>query len=288
MRSTNPTEVALLGWLSQAIRGMSKMSDANKEYVKEEIGKALDRQFSGNKREAFRLRMSNIGKAYCQLWYEKNKPEVAKPRSNHFIMRMVLGDIYEAVFKGVLKEIGIKFSDNERVELVLEDGTIVKGELDIAIDDEVVDDVKTASNWSYVNKFDSVDELLKEDPFGYIGQLVGYAQAKGAKVGGWWVSNTATGEVKYVSAEGVDVQAVMKQLNETNTKLKANVFERGYEPVAESFRKELTGNLMLGVACGFCDFKYDCWKGKIQTLPSIPSKAKSPKEVDYVHIEEKE
>jgi len=284
MGPTNPSEISLLGWLAKATQGAAAMSTENKEYIKDEVVKALDRQFSGKPRDAFRLRMSNIGKAFCQLWYEKNKPEAAAARSNHFIMRMLLGDIYEAVFKGVLKEIGIKFSDNEKVELVLDDGTVINGELDLAIGD-TVDDVKTASNWSYTNKFGSVDDLIKEDPFGYIGQLVGYAKAKGVKVGGWWVSNTATGEVKYVPAEGIDVDAVMKQLNDTNAKLKANVFERCFEPVEEVFRKVPTGNLMLGTTCGFCDFKEDCWKGKLQTLPSIPSRAKAPKMVDYVHIE---
>ena len=52
-----------------------------------------------------------------------------------------------------------------------------------------VDDIKSASDWSYKNKFDSFESLAKGDSFGYVGQLVGYAKASGKNIGGWWVVN---------------------------------------------------------------------------------------------------
>ena len=62
------------------------------------------RQFDSGPRDDFRLRMSNIGKPRCQLWYEKNDPKGKTPFPPHFLMNMILGDIVEAVFKGIHDE----------------------------------------------------------------------------------------------------------------------------------------------------------------------------------------
>ena len=40
---------------------------------------ALYKQFDSGPRDKFRLRMSNIGKPKCQLWFEKNDPEDKTP-----------------------------------------------------------------------------------------------------------------------------------------------------------------------------------------------------------------
>ena len=99
--------------------------------------------------------MSNVGRPTCQLWFEKNKPEAAQPKSSNFVMNMMLGDIVEAVFKGILKEAGVKYGDSDSVTLTLSDGTEINGTYDLVIDG-AVDDVKSASDWSYRNKFDSL------------------------------------------------------------------------------------------------------------------------------------
>ena len=66
---------------------------------------------------------------------------------------------------------------------------------DIVIDG-AVDDIKSASNWSYTNKFESFDTLRQGDAFGYVAQLAGYAKAADKRAGGWWVVNKANGEFK--------------------------------------------------------------------------------------------
>ena len=50
-----------------------------------------------------------------------------------------------------------------------------QGEYDMEMDGKI-DDVKSASPWSYQNKFDSFESLQKGDGFGYIPQLVGYSR----------------------------------------------------------------------------------------------------------------
>ena len=64
-------------------------------------------------------------------------------------MNMMLGDIVEAVFKGLLKEAGVQYEDSDTVTLKTNNASI-NGTYDIVIDG-AVDDVKSASNWSYIH-----------------------------------------------------------------------------------------------------------------------------------------
>ena len=119
--------------------------------------------------------------------------------------------------------------------------TVVHGSYDIVIND-AVDDIKSASDWSYRNKFESYDTLASGDGFGYIGQLAGYAKASGKKVGGWWVVNKANGAFKYVPATGLDLEAEVKKIKDTVKTVEENRFEKCFQPVPEKFRGKETGN----------------------------------------------
>ena len=153
----HPAELALHQYMENAANGKSTMSDDTIKQIGQDVMDAVQRQFGGgNKRGEFRLRMSNIGKPTCQLWFEKNQPEKALPLPTTFVMNMMLGDIVEAVFKGLLTEAGVEYEDAEQVTLKVDDDTSINGTYDIVIDG-AVDDVKSASNWSYQNKFESYD-----------------------------------------------------------------------------------------------------------------------------------
>ena len=111
----HPAELALHQYMENAVKGDSTISEDTIKQVANDVADAMRRQFGGGKgRGDFKMRMSNVGRPTCQLWYQKNKPEVALPFPNTFIMNMMLGDIVEAVFKGVLKEAGIKYEDSEK------------------------------------------------------------------------------------------------------------------------------------------------------------------------------
>ena len=75
------------------------------------------------------------------VWFEKNKPETALPRPTTFVMNMMLGDIIEAIFKGILREAKVEYQDSERITLPLKNADI-DGTYDLIID-EAVDDVKS-------------------------------------------------------------------------------------------------------------------------------------------------
>ena len=275
----HPAELALHQYMENAVKGKTEMSEETIEQVSNDIAESLQKQFgSGKKRGDFRLRMSNIGRPTCQLWYEKNKPEVALPLPTTFIMNMMLGDIVEAVFKGLLKEAKVKYEEPEHVTLEL-DNAKINGTYDIVIDG-AVDDVKSASNWSYTNKFESYDTLAAGDSFGYVGQLAGYAKAANKKVGGWWVVNKANGEFKYVPATGLDLDTEIAKIQETSDTLDSNVFERCFEPEKETFRGKETGNTVLNKNCTFCSYRFDCFD--ITERPAVKSQAKMPKITPYI------
>ena len=280
----HPAELALHQFMEDALAGNNTLSDETIKQVADDVTDAMQRQFGGNGRSGeFTLRMSNVGRPTCQLWYEKNKPEVAVPLPTTFVMNMMLGDIVEAVFKGLLKEAGVKYEDAEKVTLEL-DWASINGTYDVVIDG-AVDDVKSASNWSYTNKFESYETLKKSDGFGYIGQLAGYAKASGKRAGGWWVVNKANGDFKYVPATWMDVDEEVDKIQKTVDTVNENKFERCFEPEEETWYKEKTGNLVLNKNCTFCSYRFDCWP-ELQERPALKSKAKEPKIVPYVKIAE--
>jgi len=281
----HPAELALHQYMENAANGKSTMSDDTIKQIGQDVMDAVQRQFGGgNKRGEFRLRMSNIGRPTCQLWFEKNQPEKALPLPTTFVMNMMLGDIVEAVFKGLLTEAGVEYEDAEQVTLEIDDDTSVNGTYDIVIDG-AVDDVKSASNWSYQNKFESFDKLAAHDSFGYVGQLAGYAKASGKRAGGWWVVNKANGQFKYVPATGLDIDKEMNHIKQTAQTIKDNKFERCFEPTPETFRGKPTGNTVLNENCIFCAYRFACWP-TLTERPAVKSQAKEPKMVPYITLRE--
>ncbi len=276
----HPAELTLHQYMTDAVRGDSAMTEATIQQVAADVANALRNQFgSGKSRGDFRIRMSNVGRPTCQLWYEKNKPEVAIPMPTNFMMNMMIGDIVEAVFKGLLKEAGVKYNDSEKVTLNL-GTTSINGSYDIVIND-AVDDIKSASDWSYRNKFESYSTLAAGDGFGYVGQLAGYAKASGKRAGGWWVVNKANGHFKYVPATGLDMDAELAKIENTVETVKENKFERCFEPVPETFRGKPTGNKVLNNGCKFCSYRFDCWDN-LTERPAVKSQAKNPPMISYI------
>ncbi len=268
-------------YLENATRGKSAMSQENIEQVATDIKDALNRQFNTKREDKFRLRMSNIGRPSCQLWFEKNRPETALPKPTTFVMNMMIGDIVEAVFKAVLREANVKFEDTDTVTLELDENTKISGSYDLVMN-EAVDDIKSASDWSYKYKFDSYESLHSGDSFGYVGQLAGYAKALGKKAGGWWVLNKANGLFKYVRAH-IDMDKELDKIKKNIKATESKELVRCFEPEPETFRGKETGNIVLNKNCTFCSYRNACWENLIE-LPAQMSKAKEPKMVQYVSL----
>ena len=278
----HPAELAIHSFLQNVMLGKASMNKATINRVAKDVKDALGRQFSGRGKKNFKLRMSNIGRKKCQLWFDKNEPENKIAESPFFIINMILGDIVEAVFKGLLRASDVKFGDSEQVTLQIDDDKI-DGTYDLVINGKV-DDVKSSSPLSYENKFKDFETLQGKDSFGYVSQLVGYAKAKGVPVGGWWVVNKANGNFKYVSANGVDVDSELKKIKETIDYINNDEpFERCYEPVEETYYGKPSGNLKLGIECSLCSYRDKCWDD-LKVLPSMVSRSATPPLINYVYL----
>ena len=279
----HPAEMIIHQSLDKASSGETTISTSTVNQICKDVRDAVVRQFGGgNKRDGFAFRMSNVGRPSCQLWFEKNKPQEALPKPTTFVMNMMLGDIVEAVFKGILREAGVQYEDSKRVTLDIGEDSpqrVVTGEYDIVIDG-AVDDVKSASDWSYRNKFESFDTLKDGDAFGYVSQLAGYAKASGKKAGGWWGINKQDGNFKYVPAN-IDVEKEVKKIKDNIRTVENDDFKRCFDPVEETFRGKPTGNKILPITCRFCSYRKACHPS-LQELPQKMSKAKDPKIVAYV------
>jgi hypothetical protein len=272
-------ELKVHSYLSDVRTGKASMSDETIKGIVQHVEEAVHKQFQSTRTQKFRLRASNIGKADCQLWFQKNKPEAAVPPASHFLLRMMIGDITEAVFKGVLKEAGVSFKEPEKVKTEI-GGETISGEYDLILDDKV-DDIKSASPWSYRNKWLDGKHVEENDSFGYVGQLTVYAKATDTEPGGWWVINHSSGEFKYIPYMSDPVKVVQK-LAKTVQSLKKNVFARCFKPIKEMFRGTATGNYILGTECKFCSFKHACWGKQLTEEPSRVSSAKTKPTVFYI------
>lgn len=237
------------------------------------------------KDEEFRLRMSNIGKDARSLWLEKNYGrETPTP---DFLIKMTYGHLIEKLFILLLKSAGVEIEkSNEVVTLELPKATI-KGEYDVKIDGAHWD-FKTASDFSYTQKFVDAETVARTDTFGYVGQAVAYAQADATPFGGWFVINKITGEFKCVDGSSLNSpEAVEEQLHKFDYNIDV---VNGDTPVPEcsgveeeTYYKKPTGNKVLGRSCAYCPNKEVCHPG-IKYAPSVCSTAKAKPWVWYVEL----
>jgi hypothetical protein len=105
----HPAELKVFDFLQKALAGETTMTEEVADKVASDVKATLFKQFDSGPRDEFRLRMSNIGRPKCQLWFDKNDSADKTPFPPHFLMNMLIGDITEAVFKGVLRAAGVEF-----------------------------------------------------------------------------------------------------------------------------------------------------------------------------------
>lgn len=236
--------------------------------------------------KGFTLRMSNVGRPLCQLQMERDGAPAEVP-SYSLRMRMLFGDLTEAATLAVMRLAGVPVqavSQPVTLEVQLEnkDTVNINGTYDVKINNAIYD-IKSASSYSFRNKFSGTfDNFVKDDPFGYVGQGFGYAQADKSMFGGWIAVNKETGEFAVLETPR-DVTAyrearsdALVKLYETVNKVVFNApFERQFTDEPETYYKKETGNRVLGKACQFCNFKRACWPDA-QYRPKTHSKSASP------------
>lgn len=198
------------------------------------------------------LRFSALGKQDRQIWYQANMPEAAEKMPGKQNFKFLYGDAIEVLMLFLAKEAGHTVEDLQLG--VEEDG--VRGSIDAIIDGVLVD-VKSASPYSF-DKF-RTGAYLFDDPFGYVSQLAGYANALGKTEAGFLVANKVDGGITYVSFDNEYIKSNkpgprIRHLKEVIHDL--NPPKRCYAPVPEG----KSGNMKLGIGCSYCPFRDECWK----------------------------
>ena len=182
-------------FLTEANKASVPISSTIVNEFGEACKQAFIKQFSEEREEEFRPRMSSIGKHICQLQMEKMGAKAETPAYNSK-MRFILGDLIEALAVAILKSSGIKIdSMQEKVTHAFKNDAI-NGTYDVEIMGKIWD-IKSASPYSFQYKFGEeagYESLAKNDSFGYLAQGYLYAKATGKDFGGWIVINKSTGE----------------------------------------------------------------------------------------------
>jgi hypothetical protein len=194
--------------------------------------------------------MSNIGKGARQLWYDKRygREEDLPPST---IFKFIYGDIIESLLLFLAKMSG--HSVTHRQAEVAIDG--VKGHIDADIDGVTVD-VKSASTHSFRKFADGT--LTDNDPFGYVEQIAGYAQARDTD-GAFLAADKQNGHITYLPIDRETLKATVN-VNERIACLKKAVDSE--VPPGRCYPDEeegASGNRALGVNCSYCSHNKRCW-----------------------------
>ena len=67
MNVTHSSEIKIHKYLEDVRKGKRGMSDATITRITADVKEAVNKQFNQQKQRKFGLRMSNIGRPYCQL-----------------------------------------------------------------------------------------------------------------------------------------------------------------------------------------------------------------------------
>ena len=283
----NLIEFKLKQFLEKYARGEVQIPP---EYI-EEYAENIKRVASKTRKDKFTIRLSNVGKPLCQLQLEQQGVKGEGLNYTNAV-RFAIGDNMEQWLVMMLRAAGVDVRGYQVPVKFNVEGVVISGTLDIQIEDKIWD-IKTASKYGFT-KFSSaggIDSILETDTFGYLSQGFGYATAEGKKFGGWIVLNKNDGDI-----------AVMEVPDHTHDKykdkaldlIKKNVkslinnepFKKLFSEQDEKFYGKLTGNKIIGYPCYECAFKKTCWPQAVY-LPSVTSKAKSPKLQLYTYVDPK-
>ena len=223
-----------------------------------EVEEALKDAFKPRE-ENRHLRMSGIGRCERAQWYNFKgyKQEDIKGEVH---LTFLQGHILEAVLVALLKLSGHTVSDQQKKHTV--EG--INGSQDCTIDGELVD-IKTASAWSWDNKFK--EDGIDGDAFGYIKQLSAYGKTDKRKEGYFLAFNKNKSTLKLCKQE------LEQDIDTFIVDLKSKM-ESDTPPMrlagATTWNKAKTQE-KLCMTCAFCGFKEDCYgKGNLDARP-IPS-----------------
>tara|TARA_R110000824_G_scaffold68196_2_gene176541 strand:- start:6889 stop:7749 length:861 start_codon:yes stop_codon:yes gene_type:complete len=215
------------------------------EMLKIHIKDFLYKKPGGNNR----LRLSGIGKPDRQLWYDVNVATTEETLPPNVRIRFLYGYILEE-FLLLCASIAGHTVEEQQKEVSVEG---IKGHQDAMIDGVLVD-CKSSSGRGFA-KFKS-NNLMHDDPFGYLAQISAYAEANDVDRAAFLAIDKSTGEIclaKVHSMEMINAGTRIKNLKQIVSS--PSLPDRCYDDVPDG----KSGNYKLAVGCVYCKHKKECW-----------------------------
>ena len=225
----------------------------------ENVKKLMHKEFGNEKASDGRtLRMSNIGRDDRYLWNVVNKPDVGEEIQGHTYVKFLYGHLIEELLLFLTKAAGHEVTDEQKKVNVRG----ITGSMDCKIDG-IVTDVKSVSTFGFKKFKDGT--LAYDDPFGYVGQIKGYAHAEGATKFGWLAMDKQNGHLTYLLYDTEDTQAPIYDLISYDIEERIEHVKKlvelpdppdvCYQPIDDG----KSGNQKLAVGCSYCTYKKVCW-----------------------------
>ena len=195
------------------------------------------------------LRLSSIGKPDRQLWYDVNSKKEIEDLAPSTRIKFLYGYILEELLLLCASIAGHKVTDQQK-EVNVEG---VLGHQDSMIDDVLVD-CKSASGYSF-KKFKD-NNLLEDDPFGYIAQISAYAEANKVNKAAFLVIDKSSGEICLTPVHQMEMINAKERVKHLKGMVSNDrIPDRCYAPLADGE----SGNLKLPIGCIYCGHKRECW-----------------------------
>jgi len=215
---------------------------------------------NGGPRDYRKLRMSNIGRKDRFLWNHYNNVEKHDDMQPHTLVKFLYGHLIEELLLFLTRASGHEVTAEQKKCEV----SGITGSMDCKIDG-VVTDVKSVSSYGFKKFKDG--SLAYDDPFGYVAQIKGYAEAEGQTTFGWLAMDKQNGHLTYLMYDQEDTQApvhekigfdITDRIEHVQTMvLQPEPPEHCYQPKEDG----KSGNKKLDIGCSYCAYKKSCWPG---------------------------
>ena len=203
----------------------------------------------GTRERKNNLRMSQIGKPDRQLWYDMQEGVEAVEIDGKTRLKFLYGEILEALLVLLTEVSGHEVTEQQKEVDILG----VKGHKDCRIDG-VLTDIKSASPYAF-KKFKE-GTLHSDDPFGYIAQISGYAEAEKDNEAAFLAIDKSSADIALMKIESVHMINATDRINSVKKTVSSSTPpKRCYEPEPDG----KSGNMKLAIGCVFCPYKFTCW-----------------------------
>jgi len=226
-----------------------KNKESLEKFGREMISVARRALSEGTREKKTTLRMSQIGKPDRQLWYDMQQGIEAVEIDGQTRLKFLYGEILEALLVLLAEVAGHEVTEQQKEVDVLG----VKGHKDGRIDG-VLTDIKSASPYAF-KKFKE-GTLHTDDPFGYIAQISGYAEADNDSQAAFLAIDKSSAEIALMKIESVHmINASERISNVKKMTASSTPPEKCYQPEPDG----KSGNMKLAIGCVFCPYKFNCW-----------------------------